>query len=107
MTSFRARPIGDLHKVSIVAAKELNRRALNTVHIPELVAFGTFKVSLAPKYVEPHWICELHEIVTDAEKRDLEKAFLVRETREKYDSYVRITEVGNIGQAVIDVLKAD
>jgi hypothetical protein len=102
-----ARPIGDLHKVSIVAAKELNRRALNTVHIPELVAFGTFKVSLAPKYVEPHWICELHEIVTDAEKRDLEKAFLVRETREKYDSYVRITEVGNIGQAVIDVLKAD
>ena len=102
-----ARPIGNLHKVSIAAAKELNRRALNTVHIPELVAFGTFKVSLAPKYVKPHWICELHEIVTDAEKRDLEKAFLVRETREKYDSYVRITEVENVGQAVSDVLKAD
>ena len=103
-----ARPIDDLHKVSIAAAKELNRRALNTVHIPELVAFGTFKVSLAPKYVEPHWICEIYEIVAGGGKRDLEKAFLVRDTREeKYDSYVRITEVENVGQAIGDVLKAD
>ena len=103
-----ARPIGDLHKVSIAAATELNRRALNTVHIPELVAFGTFKVSLAPEYVEPHWICEIHEIVAGAAKRDLEKAFLVRDSREeKYDSHVGITEVEKIGQAISDVLKAD
>jgi hypothetical protein len=102
-----ARPIGDLHEVSIAAAKELNRRALDRIFIPELIAFGAFKVSLAPEYVEPHWICELHEIVAEAEKRDLEKAFLVRETREKYDSYVGITEVENIGQAISDVLKAD
>jgi hypothetical protein len=103
-----ARPIGDLHKVSIAAATELNRRALNTLHIPELVAFGTFKVSLAPEYVEPHWICEMHEIVAGAGKRDLEKAFLVRDSREeKYDSHVGITEVEKIGQAISDVLKAD
>ena len=102
-----ARPIGDLRDVSIAAAKHLNRRALDSIFIPKLVGFGTFKVSLTPEYVEPHWICEIHEIVAGAEKRDLEKAFLVRDTREKYDSHVEITEVENIGQSISDVLKAD
>jgi hypothetical protein len=63
-----ARPIGELRDVSIAAAKQLNRRALDRVHIPELVAFGSFKVSLAPEYMEPHWICEIHEIIVGAEK---------------------------------------
>jgi hypothetical protein len=102
-----ARPIGELRDVSVAAAKQLNRRALDRMHIPELVAFGTFKVSLAPKYVEPHWICEIHEIAVGAEKSDLEKAFSVRETREKYDSYVAVTKVENIGQTISDVLGAD
>ncbi len=102
-----ARPIGELRDVSIAAAKQLNRRALDRVHIPELVAFGTFKVSLAPKYVKPHWICEIHEIVVGAEKSDLEKTFAVSETREKYDSYVAVTKVENIRQTISDVLRAD
>jgi len=88
-------------------AKQLNRRALDTIFIPELVAFGTFKVSLAPEYLEPHWICEIHEIVAEAEKSDLEKAFFISGTREKYDSAVGITKVENIGQAISDVLRAD
>ena len=102
-----ARPIGDLHDVSIAAAKQLNRRALDTVYIPELVAFGTFKVSLAPEHLEPHWICEIHEIVAEAERSDLEKAFFIGGTREKYDSSLGITKVENMAQAISDVLRAD
>ena len=64
-----ARPMGDLRDVSVAAAKQLNRRALDRVHIPELVAFGSFKVSLAPEYMEPHWICEIYEIIAGAEKK--------------------------------------
>ena len=102
-----ARPMGDLWEVSVAAAKQLNRRALDTIFIPELVAFGTFKVSLAPEYLEPRWICEIHQIVAEAEKSDLEKAFFVGKTREKYDSAVGITKVHNIGQAISDALRAD
>ena len=101
------RPTGELRDVSIAAAKQLNRRALDSIFIPELVAFGTFKVSLAPEYLEPHWICEIHQIVAEAEKSDLEKAFFVGKTREKYDSAVGITKVHNIGQAISDVLRVD
>jgi hypothetical protein len=102
-----ARPIGDLRDVSIAAAKQLNRRALDSVYIPELVAAGTFKVSLAPEYLQPHWICEIHEIVVGAQKDDLKKAFSIGGTREKYDSYVAVTKVENIGQAISDVLRTD
>ena len=102
-----ARPTGELRDVSIAAARQLNRRALDSIFIPELVAFGTFKVSLAPEYLEPHWICEIHQIVAEAEKSDLEKAFFVGKTREKYDSAVGITKVHNIGQAISDVLRVD
>jgi len=102
-----ARPIGDLRDVSIAAAKQLNRRALDSIYIPTLVAVGTFKVSLAPEYSEPRWICEIHQIVAEAEKSDLEKSFLVGATREKYDSFVRITKVENLGQTISDVLRAD
>ena len=91
----------------MAAAKQLNRRALDSMYNPELVAAGTFKVSLAPEYLEPHWICEIHEIVAGARKDDLEKAFCINETREKYDSSVGITKVENIGQTISEVLKAD
>ena len=93
---------------SITATKQLNRRALDTIFIPEIVAFGTFKVSLAPEYhLEPHWICEIHEIIAGAPKDDLEKAFAISASREKYDSYVAVTKVENIGQAISEVLRAD
>ena len=41
------------------------------------------------------------------EKSDLEKAFFVGKTREKYYSAVGITKVHNIGQAISDVLRVD
>lgn len=70
-----ARPMGDLRDVSVAAAKQPNRRALDRVHIPELVAFGSFKVSLAPEYMETHWICEIYEIIVGAEKVISKKHF--------------------------------
>ena len=48
-----ARPIDDLRTASIAAAKQLNRRALDSLYVPTLVAVGTFKVSLAPHVSGP------------------------------------------------------
>lgn len=102
-----ARPIGDLHDVSIAAAKQLNRRALDSLFIPTLVAAGTFKVSLGPKHLEPHWVCEVHQVVAGANKKELEKAFTAAWAKEKYDSVVRVRKIKNLGQTLSDVFRAD
>jgi hypothetical protein len=52
-----ARPFGQLGAVSIKAAKQLNRRALDNLHKPGIVAAGTFKV--APEYMGRLWKCEM------------------------------------------------
>jgi hypothetical protein len=102
-----ARPIGDLREVSIAAATQLNRRALDSLYIPTLVAVGTFKVALAPKHLEPHWICEVRQIVAGAKKDDLEKAFISGWAQEKYESIVRVMEVKDLGRTLNDVFQAD
>ena len=103
-----ARPIGDLRTASIAGAKQLNRRALDSLYIPTLVAVGTFKVSLAPKHLEPHWVCDVHQIVAGASKDELEKAFVVAAwAKEKYQSVVRIMEIEDLGRTLNDVFQAD
>ena len=41
----------------------MNRRALDSLNTPELVAVGTFKVAVAPEYQGKLYICEIHEII--------------------------------------------
>jgi hypothetical protein len=102
------RPIGDLRRVSIGAARQLNRRALDTLLIPTLVAVGTFKVSVAPSYYhQPHWICEIHQIVAGANAAELEQAFTNAWGKEEYDSAVSVVEVKEIGPTISDVLSVE
>lgn len=96
-------PIGELWRASIAAAKQLNRRALDTLFIPSLVAVGTFKVSLA----SDHWICVVHEIVAGADKEELEKAFVGNWPQEKYASIVRVKEIKDLGQTLDSVFSVD
>jgi|SRR5581483_6708594 len=94
-----ARPMGKLRGVSITAAKKLNRRGLDSLNIPGLVALGTFKVSLAEDD-EYHWVSEIHQIVAGADKAKLEQAFTRKWGKEKYDSIVHVTEVTDVANAI-------
>jgi hypothetical protein len=98
-----AQPAGKLNRVSIAAAKKLNRLALDKLYMPSLVAVGVFKVSVAPQHEGGGWKCEIHQIVSGAKKKELEKIFST--SRTAAGNFLRVKEVTNLGQAISDVLK--
>src|ERR1035437_509872 len=100
-----AQPAGKLNRVSIAAAKKLNRLALDKLYMPSLVAVGVFKVSVAPKHEGGGWKCEIHQIVSGAKKKELEKVF--SSSRHASGNFLKVKEVTNLGQAISDVLKRD
>jgi hypothetical protein len=100
-----AQPAGKLNRVSIAAAKKLNRLALDKLYMPSLVAVGVFKVSVAPKHEGSGWKCEIHQIISGAKKKELEKVF--SSSRPAAGNFLRVKEVTNLGQAISDVLKRD
>jgi hypothetical protein len=100
-----AQPAGKLNRVSIAAAKKLNRWALDQLYYPDLIAVGVFKVSVAPKHEGGGWKCEIHQIVSGAKKKELEKVF--SSSRHASGNFLKVKEVTNLGQAISDVLKRD
>ncbi len=68
-----APPFGLLRTASIPAAKQLQRRSLDRLHNPTIVAIGTFKA--APDYSMSRWQCRIHMIVAGADRADLDTAF--------------------------------
>ena len=52
------RPINSLNRVSIAAAKQLNRRALDSLYNSDVVAVGMFKMSISLENSGPRWISE-------------------------------------------------
>jgi len=100
-------PFGQLDRVSIGAANRLNRRALDEVFIPSMVAVGTFKVSAASKYQGNLWICEIHQIVAGAEREDLERVYGIGRRSANWTNFVWVKEIENLGQAVSNVLRQD
>jgi len=98
-----AQPAGKLNRVSIAAAKKLNRWALDQLYNPDLIAVGTFKVSVAPKHEGSGWKCEIHQIIAGAKKKELEKVF--SSSRPAAGNFLRVKEVPNLAQAISDVLK--
>jgi len=99
--------VGDLNNISIGAAKQLNRRALDSLYIPSLIAVGAVQIQLGPRHLDPHWICELHQIIVGATKEDLEAAFTRSWGREHYDSVVRVRKVKDLGKTIGRVLQLD
>ncbi len=100
-----AQPAGKLNRVSIAAAKKLNRLALDKLYYPTLIAVGTIKVSVAPKHEGGGWKCEIHQIVSGAKKKELEKVFST--SRPAAGNFLRVKRITNLGQAISDVLKRD
>ena len=118
-----SRPFGKLDEASIAAAKQLNRRRLDSLYIREGVAYhresviavGSFKVAPSPPNETERWICEIHQVVAGAQKEELERALSTRsyrgETRSKvfnpFDDYLRVQEVKGSAPIVSKVLRCD
>ena len=100
-----AQPVGNLNRVSIAAAKKLNRWAMDRLYYPTLIAVGTIKVSVAPKHEGGGWKCEIHQIVSGAKKTELEKIF--SSSRPAAGNFLRVKKIINLGQTISDVLKRD
>lgn len=102
-----ARPYGKLNEVSIAAANKLNRRALDKLYNPKLIAVGTFKAAVAPAHSGELWICEIHEIVAgEVEKADLERVFGTKRYTDEIQS-LRVKKIDNLGPAIHAVLSCD
>ena len=108
------RPFGKLRQSNIAAAKQLHRRALDSLYDYKLIAVGTFKVSPAPENEGEHWICEIHLIVAGATKEDLERAFSTRRDRgevarrnEDDLNILMVQEVKTVGPVISEVLRRD
>jgi hypothetical protein len=91
-------PAGNLRKVSIAAAKQLNRRALDKLYNPNIVAIGTFKLVPPVDQSGDQWQPEIHLIVAGATREELERA---------YSGDMRIDKVQHIGQTISEVLRRD
>ena len=99
------RPIGDLNRVSIAAAKQLNRRALDSLYNSNVVAVGMFKMSISLENSGPRWIPEIYEIVAGPTKDELYAAF--HNSRPGNLDSTRIQQVKTLGDAISDVLRRD
>jgi hypothetical protein len=102
-----AHSFGQLHNVSIKAAKQLNRRALDNLYQAGIVAIGTVKVSAIPKHVGQRWMCEIHQIVAGAEKADLDRVFTPIRVPKNSDFVLWTKEVKDLGPTISCVLKRD
>ena len=99
------RPIGDLNSVSIAAAKQLNRRALDSLYNANIVAVGMFKMSISLENSGPRWIPEIYEIVAGPTKDELYAAF--RNSRPGNLDFIRVEPIEKLGDAVSNVLRRD
>jgi hypothetical protein len=100
------RPIGKLSADSIAAAKQLNRRRLDTLYYPTVVAVGTYKVSIAPRHLGDYWINEIHEIIAGVDNADLERIFSVGRAVPGFSSNTFWAKpVTDLGPTITDVLR--
>ena len=98
---------GYLQKANIAAIKQVNRWALDRVNIPNLVAVGTLK-PLIGKSFEPHWVCQIHEIVAGTERSGLTRAFRFKGVKsDMFASTTIIEEVKDLAQTISSVFRAN
>lgn len=99
------RPIDNLNRVSIAAAKQLNRRGFDRLYNSDIVSVGMFKVSIALGNSGPRWIPEIHAIVAGPTRNDLYPVF--RNSRPGNLDFIRVEPVESLGDAISDVLRRD
>jgi hypothetical protein len=97
-----AQPIGRLQDVNVAAIKQWNRRKLDSLYMPSLVAVGMLKIRLPTEDEAPHWIPEIHQLVTGADEEELRQRFS-GETRmlevPEARGLVEVTPVKSLGAA--------
>jgi hypothetical protein len=99
-------PVDELNKVSVGAARQLNRRALDSLYNPDLVAIGAFKVCPANLFNAGLWVAEIHELITGGEMdiEDIKAAFtpaaLPPGGTPEYADLIWVKKVENVGQAL-------
>jgi hypothetical protein len=102
------RPIGKLQAGSIAAAKQFNRRRLDTLYYPTVVAIGTYKATIAPRHVGARWITEIHEIVGGVEQEELERIYSVKRALPGFSNNIFWAKaVTDLAPTINDVLRRD
>ena len=101
------RPADELDKIKIAAAKKLNRRALDSLYHPDLVAIGALKVQPATRIDSVFWIAEIHELIAGAELENIKAAF-TPEGRSpngppEYENIFWAEKVENVAQALSNI----
>jgi len=99
-----SRPFGKLNEAGITAAKQLNRRALDSLYDCGIVAVGTFKVAPSPPHDTKRWICEIHQVVAGSLTHELERALSTREYRGEihtkllnpFEDHLRVKEIQDL-----------
>jgi hypothetical protein len=99
------RPFHEVNRISIHAAKQLNRRAFDDLYNSDIVAVGVFKVLIALESDGPRWTPEIHQIVAGAPKSDLYTAFSKGQRGNL--NFIGVDPVENLGDAISSVLKRD
>ena len=89
---------GDLQP-SLGAINKLNRRALDNLYTPSLVAVGTVKVLVA----NGAYVCEIRQIVAGAEEDDLKRVFVPSQKVEGTGLFWA-KEIENLGPVIYSVL---
>jgi hypothetical protein len=101
-----SRPFGQLARVNLAAAKQLNRRGFDALHVPSMVAVGMLKVSLSSEEEGGQWKPVIHSIVCGVEREDIEKAFMAK-PHPRHRHYVLITPITNLKTAIARVLSVE
>ena len=103
------RDINHLREVSVGAAKQLNRRALDSLYNPDLVAIGVFKVGPATYVGKELWVAEIHELLAGGERDidDIKGAFSPMNFPpmgiSDYPDAIWAKQVANVGQVLSNI----
>jgi len=109
--AFWSRPFGRLGEAGLTAARQLNRRALDRLYNPNVVAVGMFKVAPSPSNDKERWVCEVHQVVAGASKNDLERVLSTKQYRgeirthklQLFYDYLMVKEIKTLGPIVSEV----
>jgi hypothetical protein len=110
------RPAEDLALTNIKAAKQTNRRMLERVYNPSVVAVGMFNVLKAPDWAmgggakassPDYWACEIHQIVAGAQKHDLERVLSIPVRSVSPISGEDVSPVEKLGATISNVFRRD
>ena len=98
------RLLGELNKVSLMAATKLIRRALDNVFNPDIIAIGSLKVTVVAGTIGL-WRLEVHQVMAGVTGDELYCIFATK--RRSPDNFVLIDEVKDIEEATARVLTHD